>query len=931
MPRVLICFLTFMLVSLAGWMPSATVNAFEVETGAVDDSTGDAIAPSIAKLPPIAIGAMRPTGKHLVRPRQEVVERQLRRQGKITPWMTTEQVRSAVKRYYDDFSKKSSAWISPEVQEQALQRQTKSVSRTAAGMDAQATAAAPMVQPITAKVLALAVDFGGTDTFTHSAITASGCKSATVTTSGPRQGQIPNPGFLGSRDNNTIWYAPEKTANAKFYENLIFGHQGVGRVRSDLTDPTDGKAGINLNGYTVQDYYDHMAGAGNVELGGTVEGWVTVDHSEGYYGAPNCAKDWDDGGGPATLAQLVVDALDKFKEAHPDYYTDTSPDAFWKQFDADHDHHVDSLWIIHAGMGQEAEGGEQGDYAIWSRSDSLPKWSYKVYEGDNGTTDDDIYVGPYTMQPENADLGVLVEEFGHNFFGFPDLYSTDIENSVGFWSIMSGGTWGGWLGGATPVGMTLYFRMIALCGKDDQGSLRYCNWQEPMLTLPFNTPAAKVTIGRLESTPEGFYKGLKIDLPDFVETGKGNRAGTGKGAYTGSGLDDLKINLDRKVSIPKNAVGRLTFKAVWDIEEDRDYGYVMVANGEDGTPLDDLDGVLRETNPYGNNQGHGLTGFGNRLLRFDLSAYRGKQITLRFQYRTDASNTGPGWWIDNLKLDGKCLAQFENATPPSTFPGFVNSTPGWKVVPTALSYPNYYLVEWRTATKYDKMLKTAYVTNYSDPYEWQVERVPYNIPGAVLYYGNARYQKHNYGLEPFMSSPPSIGPKSTLLVVDMNYEPLRLGDTGVVLDARRAGYDAALTLQPTKAFSITQVDSGGTILTGPWDFPSKPAVKQFDDANGYYAGLYAGPPCGETYCFVNEGGSAVIPAFGKYTTRITHYDGTPYPELYGKSAELYGGKYPGLKLGTGNPGDARVQCGVRIKLLSKSSDGKTAKLSINSQ
>ncbi len=233
------------------------------------------------------------------------------------------------------------------------------------------------------------------------------------------------------------------------------------------------------------------------------------------------------------------------------------------------------------GWDRRRKGEQQGDYAIWSQSSSLPKWSYKVYEGDNGTPDDDIYIGPYTLQPENADLGVLVEEFGHNFFGFPDLYTTDIENSVGFWSIMSGGTWGGWLGGATPVGMTLYFRMIALCGKDAQENPRYCNWQEPMLTIPFNKPASKVTIGRLESTPEGFYKGLRIDLPDFVETGTGNRAGAGKGAYTGSGLDNLAITLDRTVSISKNACGRLTFQSFWDIEEDRDYGYVMVKNGEE--------------------------------------------------------------------------------------------------------------------------------------------------------------------------------------------------------------------------------------------------------------------------------------------------------------------------------------------------------------
>ena len=107
------------------------------------------------------------------------------------------------------------------------------------------------------------------------------------------------------------------------------------------------------------------------------------------------------------------------------------------------------------------------------------------------------------------------------------------------------------------------------------------------------------------------------------------------------------------------------------------------------------------------------------------------------------------------------------------------------------------------------MLKTAYVTNYSDDDEWQVERVPYNIPGAVLYYCNERYKKHYSKLQPYLSSPPSVGPKSTLLVVDMNYGPMRLGDTGSVLDARRASYDAALTLQPTQALHDQPGRHGG--------------------------------------------------------------------------------------------------------------------------
>jgi immune inhibitor A len=68
---------------------------------------------------------------------------------------------------------------------------------------------------------------------------------------------------------------------------------------------------------------------------------------------------------------------------------------------------------------------------------------YKVYEGDPNTTADDIYIGPYTIQPENLDLGVVVEEFGHNFFGLPDIYTTDGQNSSGFWTEMSFGSWGG--------------------------------------------------------------------------------------------------------------------------------------------------------------------------------------------------------------------------------------------------------------------------------------------------------------------------------------------------------------------------------------------------------------------------------------------------------------------------------------------------------
>ena len=909
----------WLLVALAVAPCSLSSAASQGEAGS--PPLESAAIPSVTRLTPIAIGAFKSAGEHLVRPRPEIVQRILRNRGIITPGMPPQAARSATAAYYQEFARRSSQWVSPAVQVRALGLQEAAASAPVspivdvpASGGTLSTKASRAVQPVTANILVLAVEFGGNDTFTYYGREGTSCKYLTVTTTGPHKGQITHP---GPRDNNTVWYDPAQTSDAAFYEKLIFGYQGVGRIRLDLEDPRDHLPGINLAGYTVQDYYDHMAGIGNVQLQGSVQGWVTVPHGEGYYGADGCSK--HDGAGPGSRADLVVDALAKFMDEHPEYYSDNSSDAFWRQFDANGDGVVDSLWIIHAGMGQEAGGGAQGDFAIWSHSSDLRNTSewpsgYPVYEGWNGSK---IVIGPYTMVPENVDLGVLVEEFGHNFFGLPDLYTNDIENSIGFWSIMSAGTWAGWLGGATPVGMPLWFRMIAQCGDSP------CNWHLPMRTMPYNASARKVVIGRLESTPNGLYKGIRINLPDTVTSGTLNRAATGRGAYTGSGLDNLDITLDRPLAVPADAK-RLTLKSYWDIEEDRDYGYMMLQDGSEWFYLQDLGGVMRDTNPYGNNLGWGLTGSGTRRLSFDLTPYRSKTVTLRFRYKTDGATTGAGWWVDDPAIDGRHISRFESATPPATFPGsWRNSTPGWLVVPTtATSYPNYYLVEWRTNTKYDRMLKTAYAKNLDEENEWQVERVPYNIPGAVLYYCNTLYG-NSYQLSGNLTASPSIGPKYPLLVIDMNYQPMRLDDNLTILDPRIASYDAALTLQASKPFTISQIITDTGILEGPWTFSAKPPVTRFDDGLGYYAGLFSGSPCEEKYCYTNQGGSAVIPALGKYTTRITHYDGTPYTELYGK-------KYKGSYLGSGNPGDEGLQWGVRIELLNKTANGKSATLLINS-
>jgi immune inhibitor A len=189
-----------------------------------------------------------------------------------------------------------------------------------------------------------------------------------------------------------------------------------------------------------------------------------------------------------------------------------------------------------------------------------------------------------------------------------------------------------------------------------------------------------------------------------------------------------------------------------------------------------------------------------------------------------------------------------------------NPSPGWVVAPLTRNYTNYYLVEWRAPTKYDKMVATAYVTTYTDADEWRVERVPYNIPGAPLYYRNSKYV-NTCNLRDNHGDPPSMGPKYQLLVVDMNYGPMRLptASTTYPLNSRATSYDAALTLQPTQAITLTKLLSGTTVVNGPWTFPSKAGVTSFTDALGYYAGFYFGSPCtAGSYCYMNADDSFSI-------------------------------------------------------------------------
>ncbi len=98
----------------------------------------------------------------------------------------------------------------------------------------------------------------------------------------------------------------------------------------------------------------------------------------------------------------------------------------------------------------------------------------------------------------------------------------------------------------------------------------------------------------------------------------------------------------------------LKFQIYYDIETDWDYAYVEVSiDGEAFAPI--AGNLTTETNPYGNNRGHGITGSSDDAWvsgLFDLSAFVGQEILFRFSYYTDESVTMFGVYFDDIYPHG---------------------------------------------------------------------------------------------------------------------------------------------------------------------------------------------------------------------------------------------------------------------------------------
>ncbi len=587
-------------------------------------------------------------------------------------------------------------------------------------------------------------------------------------------------------DNTTNWVADFSQAH---YEEMLFSEEpGANSMRNFYIEQSS-------NRYAVD---------------GDVTDWVSV---------PGTAASYDDDL-PATTALWVFlqDSVDGwYNDMIADGMTQAEIDDYLSQYDVwdrydndgdgnfdEPDGYIDHFQSIHAGEGEEAGGGALGSQAIWSHrwytffnliGVAGPSPDYLL--GGIQIGDSSYWVGDYTIEPENGGVGVFTHEFGHDL-GLPDLYNTGggPENSTGFWTLMSSGSWLG--DGLDTIGTR-----PGHMGGWEKFQLGWLNYE-----VAFAGQTSSHKLGPAETNTKQ-AQGVFVVLPQKEVTE--NIAAPFSGSYfyySGSG-NNLDNTITRSVTLPAGNPS-LTAMVNYEIETDWDYAYVTVNGVGVETSLS------TNTDPNGQNFGLvGITDFSGGWvpLTVDLTAYAGQTVDIGFRYWTDGAAVEAGFMADDIQISGQPLDDAESDFG-WTFDGF-RTTTGTETG----YYNNYYLAEFRQYRGYDETLEVGpYNFGFLDNPSlgnW-VEHFPYQ-DGLLISYWDTSQSNNN------TASHPGEG---LILPIDAHPEAMLRADGGVWRN-RVQSYDSTFGLEPTDVVTLHW-------LSQPSNHPSLPAVPVFDDNNTYW-------------------------------------------------------------------------------------------------
>ncbi|MFF0270501.1 immune inhibitor A domain-containing protein [Kribbella sp. NPDC004536] len=606
---------------------------------------------------------------------------------------------------------------------------------------------------------------------------------------GPLHNQIPAPDR--SVDNSTVWQADY---SQQHFQDMYFG-----------------------KGNSLKSYYEKQS-SGRYSVSGEVTDWVKVKYNEARYGRSNgypcsgnvCNNTWN----------LIQDAVNQWvadQEAKGRTKAEITADlkSFdqWDRYDYDGDGnfnepdgYIDHFQIVHAG-GDQADGDPwQGEDAIWSH-----RW-YANFAGGpannpNGGAqigDTGLYVGDYTIQPENGGISVFAHEYGHDL-GLPDEYDTSgaaVENGVNWWTIMSQSR----VSKPSDGGIGEQAADFNAWDKLQLGWLDY-----EIVNAGQNRT---VDLGPHEYNSKK-AQGLVVTLPKKQVQHQLVQPTTGtKDWWSGQG-NDFTHTMSRQVTLPAGQPASLTFQANWDIEDCGttacDYAYVDV---NDGTGFKTVKGNI--TNDA---EGNGIDGRSNgwKPATFDLSAYAGKTITLQFRYATDPAAGGIGFFADDIKVTSGTTTVVDSGAEASPEGWTLN---GFSSVGSSYTsqHDNYYLASNINYVDYDKHLQTGpYNFGWASTLSDKVEHFPYQ-DGLLIWYWDTSQGDNNTNVHPG---------EGLILPIDAHPTPINRLD-GLLWRPRVSAYDAPFGLEKADSFTL-HVNGQASYIRG------QNAVPTFNDSKSYWS------------------------------------------------------------------------------------------------
>jgi immune inhibitor A len=602
-------------------------------------------------------------------------------------------------------------------------------------------------------------------------------------------------------DNTTIWTQDFSQA---YFDKLLYSSAD----------------GVN----SVANFYEELS-SGRYTVTGEVEDWVTVDdHEAAYYGeGTNDQRTWE------FLNETLQSWWDKQTLAGK---SPEQIDAYLSQFDVwdrydydgdgnfdEADGYIDHFQAVHSGMGEEVGGGALGDDAIWSH-----RWyNQSTRIGTGGPTVDGVpnpsgggrvggskyWVGDYTVEPENGGVGVFAHEFAHDL-GLPDLYDTSgnsggAENSTGFWTLMSSGSYGN--SGKPSDGIGTKPVHMGAWEKLQLGWLNYelVDYKEKIDVklgpAEFNSRSKQAVVMQLPDVEVTTTIGVPFEGDDFF--------------YSGS---DNDLDTTMLTDVPAGAT-TLTAQVNYQIELDWDYAYAVWTE-DDGVTWHYLE-TNHSTDNDGNGQnfGNGITGSTDgewEPLTASLAGVpAGAQVG--FRYWTDGAAVEPGFMVDAVAINGVPVAD-----EAWTLDGFTET-----VGTQQDAFFNAYIAENRTYTGYDVSLKTGpYNFGYPKRPDW-AERLPYQN-GLLISYWNSRYSDNSVGAHPGAGLILPVDAHTGLLYEPTDNEGSSRKD-GESWRPRIQSYDSTFGRQKTDRITLHDPDTGVGRTYG-----GLAAVPTFDDRKDWY-------------------------------------------------------------------------------------------------